>query len=183
MTSLFFSTQFLSPTACCWPVSIRWVFGQLCAGLEIALQSNQCSTDLSLSWIQESPEPLMTERQHTPPFHLFLFTIDFKLQAAAAECNLSWCMCEARMCQSIIRALMPNTDIFSMIILGFIISRCLSCSQYDGAAYFGRGWSGPEAVGIPFARVSAHVYPGLKTEGGSQRFMIHWPYSKARAGK
>lgn len=55
--------------------------------------------------------------------------------------------------------------------------------QRDGAAYFGRRQSEPEAMGIPFPHVSANVYWGLGTEDGSQDFIIHDPYIGARVKK
>lgn len=38
-------------------------------------------------------------------------------------------------------------------------------------------------MGIPFPHVSADVYPGLRTEDGSQDFIIHCPYTGARVEK
>lgn len=38
-------------------------------------------------------------------------------------------------------------------------------------------------MGIPFPHVSADVYPGLRTEDGSQDFIIHCLYIGARAEK
>lgn len=35
----------------------------------------------------------------------------------------------------------------------------------------------PEATGIPFPHVSSNVYQGLRTEDGSQNFIIQCPYS------
>lgn len=38
-------------------------------------------------------------------------------------------------------------------------------------------------MGIPFPHVSADVYPGPRTEDGSQDFIIHCPHAGARVEK